>query len=249
MSYDLNLFQKNDIKKPFLETELKTKLQHSFKYIFTHTKENQVFGFELGKSSKEGYLEFSFQDEKGCYWTYCSYGVEPQVFNDFKRDVKTVATKLDMLIQDPQISDDLMDPFDFEIEDEKSDNRFEFIKNVTEKVVEQLPYFLPSKTKHFILYFIVSKDSTTRKDVLLTLGNDKLYASKVEPDESIDQVVKREISGLTGSTEYKILEVLDHDFVKDRFGKELPRYGVYIEIPYFDPVDKKLTQHVEWKSF
>lgn len=247
MSYDLKLYRKDNSKKPFKEEELKDKLGDSFGFTATHTKNGLAVGFDVGYESERDSIEFHHQEE-GYYWTYCSYGVGEKDFIDFKKLVKDVAIKLNMHIQDPQVGENLIEPEDFIPDDTESCNRFGFVKKATQKVVEQLPWILPTKSKHFILYFIMSEDPVTHRNMLLTLGGDKLHASKVEPEESIDQVVKREIPELTGATEYKILQVRNYDTARDSYGNELPRYSVDIEVPYFDPAKKNLKQRVEWRS-
>lgn len=247
MSYDINLHRKDKQKTPFTEAELRSGLEDTFEYINTNVVDGSVVDFEVGLDPMNS-SEFHYQNESGCYWTYCSYSVDDAVFNKFKSEVKTIATKLDLLIQDPQIDEELINPEDFTVKDDESSKKFDYAQQITEKISGDLPYILPAESKHFILYFIRSQDPINGNKVLLTLGQERLYASKVEVGESIDQVVRREIPKLTGSNEYKLLNSFEYDTAKDRFGNDLPRYALDIAIPYFDPRTRHLKQMVEWKS-
>lgn len=249
MSYDLKLYRKDKSSKPFEEEEVKTKLSDSFEYLVVHPRDGFAIGFDVGYKAEDGGTEFYHQgEEKGYYWTYCSYGVDEQTFIDLKKLVKDVAEKLNLQIQDPQISNDMIDPATFNPSDPQSNKMFNLGKGSIQQFVEKSAWILPAKSKHFILYFVISNDPITNKKVLLTLGGDKMYASKVESEESIEQVVKREIPELTGADEYKIMQVQKHDTAKDRHGNELPRYAVFVEVPYFTPEARALKQRVEWKT-
>lgn len=250
MSYDLDLYRKDGSKEPFEQEEVKDKLKGEFNYIKFHPDTGPVMDFEVGHENEADSIEFHYQGkDKGYYWTYCSYGISDEVFKNFKNLVKDIAVKLDMQIQDVQMGEGLIDPEEYLAEDVKSSERFGHTKKITSKVVEMLPYVLPAKKKHFILYFIMSDNPEIGKGVYLALTGNGFYASKVEAGKSIDQVVKREIPELTGSGKYKIMGVQNYDTAKDRFGNELPRYSVFIEVPYFDPIDtdRKLKHKVEWR--
>jgi len=249
MSYDLNLFRKDGLKKPFEQEEVKSKLKGEFNYIKFDPETGPALTFSVGKEKEDDGLELFYQQDEGNYWTYCSYGVSEEAFENFRNLVKNVALKLELKIQDPQSGDELIDPDDFEPGDEKSSETFELTKNATANVVESLPFILPAKEKQFILYVITSKNPETGERMFLSFKEDECYSSKVEIDESIDQVVKREIPELTGSEEYKILGMQDFGTAKDKSGNELPRYSVFIEVPYYDPKDpaKKLKHESEWK--
>ena len=247
MSYVLHLYRKDHSKNPFTETELKNKLGNSYGYVAVHSEKNLAVGFDIGKTEVDS-TEFYHQgNDKGYYGTYCSYGIDEKEFMDFKRIVKDIAITLNLQIQDPQISENLIEPENFIPDDTVSSNRFTFTKQATKEVIKRLPWILTTKSKHFILYFIMSTDPVTHKNLFLTIGEKGMYASKVEPGESIDQVVKREIPELTGGTVYKILQAKDYDTARDRYGNELPRYSVIIEVPYFDPIKKTLKQKVDWQ--
>src|SRR3989344_6117514 len=250
MSYDLNRYRKDGSKEPFEQEAVKSKLRGRFNYIQFHPDTGPVMDFEVGQEKQGDNLEIHYQGkEKGCYWTYCSYGVSDEVFNNFKILVKDIATKLDLNIQDVQMGEELIDPVNFVADEPKSSDRFEYVKKVTSKVAEMFPFILPTKKKHFILYLIMINHPETGKGMYLSLSGNDLYASKVEVGESIDQVVKREIPELTGAGEYKIMEVQNLDTAKDKFGNDLPRYSVFIEVPFFDPSDtkRKLKYAVKWK--
>lgn len=247
MSYDLNLYRKDGSKEPFEREEIKDKLENSFKDVAFQPESGPVMDFELSQENLADSLEFHYQGkEKGCYWTYCSYGVDDETFKNFKRGVKEVATALAMQIQDVQVGEDLIDPEEFTADDTESSEKFGHAQKITEKVIEKLPFILPTKSKLFILYFITADEPGKDSRVCLTIGDGHLYASKVEVGESIEQVVKREVPILTGSSEYKLIGAKPHDTAKDRFGNELPRYTIYVDVPYFEPAKRDLKIKVEW---
>lgn len=249
MSYDLGFYKKDGSKKPFTETEFKNKIGDVFRLVAIHQKNGLAVGFDVGSKTEKDYIEFYHEGEGGGYWTYCSYGVDEKKFIDFKKIVKDVAINLDLQIQDLQINEGLIDPKDFNPEDPKSNQSFNRTKNITKKIIKQLPWILPTESKHFILFFILSIDPATNKNVTLILGGGGLYGSKVEQGESIDQVVKREIPNLIGTTEYEIIQVQNFDTARDKYGNELPRYSVHIKVSYFDPAKKILKHKVRWRSF
>lgn len=99
------------------------------------------------------------------------------------------------------------------------------------------------------MYFINSINPEDDKEYYLTLGENTLFASKVNEGESIKTVVDREIPDLTGSREYTLLNIKEHDSAKDRHGNELKRLAISLYVPYFDP-DNISTKHVvSWQAF
>jgi len=140
MSYDLNLFRKRNNKKPFSKTEISNKLADHFGYIKEHVKGAEVAGFDVGHKEGGDIIKFFYNQEEGggYYWTYCSYGVDDKTFKNFKKLVKDVAEKLDLQIQDVQVSEDLMDPDEFVLDDNESGGKFRYTKKVAQKIAEML---------------------------------------------------------------------------------------------------------------
>lgn len=211
------------------------------------TTDGGVEYFEAGDSREEN-VELQY-DRGGYYWASCSYAVDSFVFTAFVRRVKEIAANLDMLIQDPQLQND---PASFCYQDEGYEatlaSRFVSVKKTLEKFSKYPPSALPATGRFFILLSITSRDPETGKDVLLTSASGRLYASKVEAGESIEQVVKREMPELTGSSEFSIINVFRSDTAKDRLGNVLPRHMVVIRVPYFYPKDRNVVKEVEWRA-
>ena len=109
------------------------------------------------------------------------------------------------------------------------------------------PYGLPAASKYFTLYFVTATDPN-EKDVVLSLGNNRFFASKVDVDESILPVIQREILDLTGSNKYTLIDVRPKGTAADNFGNQIPRSIVDVRIPYFDPAKTHTKYHVEWAA-
>lgn len=245
MSYDLKLYRKNRSPEPLNKEELEP-LKPLFRVFITAADEKgKVKSFEVASENEQGWvrIEFCLQDD-GSYWTYISYGGPPERFATFKREVKDVAIALGLQIQDPQLSSELVDPENYDAGSAESAKRFNYIVN---EVLPMTPHMIPATSKYFIKYFIKSKNPTTSKEVILTLGNNRIYASKVNVGESLLEVINREIVELTGSKEYKLVEVVDnYDSAFDRYGNRLPRSALFLEVPYFDPKTRRLRYPMEW---
>lgn len=245
MSYDLRLYRKNQSQEPLKKEELEP-LKFKFNVSITAFDERgNVEGFEITpRNGQSGNISEFYRQDDGSYWASISYGMSAQEFVTFKKVVKDVASMLSLQIQDPQLNNELFDPENYDVGDRESTKRFNYVSNV---FLPKIPHMIPAKSKYFILYFIKSKNPATSKDVILTLGNNRTYASKVNIGETLLGVVNREIIELTGSSKYKLLKVVDkYDTAFDRHGNKLPRSAIYLEVPYFDPKTKSLRYPVEW---
>jgi hypothetical protein len=240
MSYDLHIYRK-DTQGPRLTKEELAKLDSAFEVTITSLDESgMVIGFDL--KGKRGEVYEFFQQDDGSYWSSVSYSATPDEMKLFRQTIKDVATRLELVIRDPQISEDHVDPANFQPENPESIKRFATTKNVT----QQVPYMLPADEKYFILYFIYSRDSS-QKERFLVFGENSQHASKVNPGESLSQVVSREIRDITGSPTFTFMNVQhNYDTALDRFGKSLSRSAVYIDVPFFDPKTVKTKYPVHW---
>lgn len=117
---------------------------------------------------------------------------------------------------------------------------------ITKREVPEIPRTTPATSKHFILYRIQSINPATRATETLVFGEGTQYASKVNPGETLTQVIDREIVDLTGSKEYTLHSATEHDEAKDRFGNSLKRYLLMIEVPYFNPESRTLKYPAHW---
>jgi hypothetical protein len=253
MSYDLYLYRKNNIKKPYDSGEVLKKLNKTFKYIYEHVESDKVIGFDVGYDIKAPEIDVSYQgEEKGYYFTYCSYAVENNTFIKFKEMVVDIAKGLDMLICDPQIkpysSTRTQNPSEYNVDSIESRRAVSIVRSSLRQFEKLSPYILPTKEKHFIIYFISSTDPKTNKDFSLTLGNNRFYASKVNVGESIKDVVDREIVELTGSSKYDFMNIKRSDTAKDKYGNELERYALFIDVPFFNLKNRKTKYKMIWEK-
>jgi len=139
VSYDLNLFRKDGSKEPFEREDIEGKLHNSFKYVALHPESGPVLDFEVSRENEADSYEFHYHGkENGCYWTYCSYGVDEETFREFKSFVKEVAIALGMRIQDVQHGINLINPEEFITDDVESTVKFRYVKKVMKKVAEHL---------------------------------------------------------------------------------------------------------------
>lgn len=117
---------------------------------------------------------------------------------------------------------------------------------ITKRIIPEISRTTPAVSKYFILYRISSKNSTTSETVMLVLDDGRIFASKVNPGETLTDVVNREIVDLTGSNEYTLNSVSEHDEAKDRFGNMLRRYALYIDVPFFNLENRKTRYSMKW---
>ena len=79
------------------------------------------------------------------------------------------------------------------------------------------------------------------------MENDQIYCSKVNPGETLHEVIQREIPTLTGSNRFQLIDIKEGGTAPDRHGKELLRMDLFITVPYFEPKLEKLRHNLEWK--
>lgn len=223
MSYDWYLYRKDNIKKPFdNEMELRDKLKDKYKNISFHNENGVVMGFDIGVDALKGDLEFYHQGEKnGYYWTYCSYGVDKNIFNIVRENVENIALALDLQIVDQQTVAD-----------------------------EQARSLLPAISKYFILYKIICTDpnSSDFSKLLLILEDDKLEcAGKVEPGQTLKETIDKDIIEFTESQKYLIIRIDDnYDSAPDKNNNIIPRTSVVLKVDYFDPKTIKTKYPMKW---
>jgi len=241
MSYDLYLRRPEGVNNRFNPSEVSEKLKDNFGYINEYVEDGAVAGFDIGVKDENDCCEFYFQNEDEGYWASCSYGLNDARFENFKQFIKTIATKLNLLIQDPQTSEEWLSSDKFSPDGEKSKtvyvNMNQFLKNI--------PYTQVTKEKFFIIYLIISTGPLGEK-LQLCYENSGSPASKVGIGESINLVVQREIPELTGDQEYIIRNAVPYDSAQDRFGNLLPRYVVQVEVPFFYPTKTKTERPMMW---
>lgn len=247
MSYDLNLFRKDNFPEPFEEKVLQEKLAGVYGHLSVYLHEGRVTNFEVRTEEEKDSIEFSYQIEDGCYKTYCSYSVDDTTFRDFKRTVSSVAHALNLLIEDPQLGEERMEPEAFDKTYDKSTQTFEATKQITGSVMDQLPYLIPATATYFTVYFITSEDPVTKSRMVLTFESGQLYASKVEAGTSLHDTVKKDLKELLGASTFTIVQVSDYDTAHDKDGNELPRSAVLLTVPYVDPALEPRKHTMEWQ--
>lgn len=148
MSYDLYLYR-DETEKLFESGEIETALKSYFPYVREFIEGNNVIGFEIGQSENNNVTEFFHQgDEKNYYWSYCSYGVDKEVFQRFLQDVVTVSKNLNLLIANPQIdSEVLLKPDEFVESAKRQDALFQVIARATRDLSENPTFSLPAENK------------------------------------------------------------------------------------------------------
>ena len=261
MSYNLHIFKKNGSQKPFALKELEDKLHtvfDIFEYDPTHKDRVEWFVIHYFDKSPSHTWEFYYDKEKGCYWARCSYSTDKNTFIDFRKVVSDVAILLNMQIQDPQIDEKIIDPKNFDINDQRSirarafmihtqyeiamkfggKNAYPSIESYCSKITEE---------KYFILYSIIARIPETFRLQYLVLDDGRFFASKVNKGETLTEVLNREVSELTGSNNYFVEDIADkYDSAPDRKGKYLPRTAVFLRVPYFNPDKVKTKYLMRW---
>ncbi len=250
MSYDLSLCKKDGIKEPFPKDEIEA-LGVKFDIIIRKLDEkNNVVGFTTkNKNDKFDWLEdgfdFWYQDE-GYYATNISYSASKEAFDYFVNLASNLANELNIKVIDNQT--------DLDLDEEEAKENFDYDKKTTELVINS-PLFeeivnlkLTAKSKYFIMYLLWATDPQTGKKVVLTYDSGKTYCSKVNPGETLRSVIDKEIPMLVGSKEYKFVKMLNGGTAPDRYGNYLPRFNIYIEIPYFNPKERQLNFDFSWKE-
>lgn len=260
MSYDLKIFRKNSTHKHVTLQELEERFHtvfDIFEYDQEHRDHIRWFTVHYRDESPNLTWEFDFQDD-GCYSTRCAYGVDRALFAKFRKVTQDVAMLLDAQIQDPQISQTLIDPKDFTIDNSESDSVRKMERQLsTEFAMEHdLTNATPSivaycskkaEKKFFILYFMVGRIPNTDNLQYLVLENGGFFASKVNVGETLTEVLNREISELTGSSKYYVEHITErYDTALDRFHNTLDRTAVLLRIPYFDPAKTATKYPMKW---
>ena len=107
--------------------------------------------------------------------------------------------------------------------------------------------FVPATSKYFISFKFTKKTKEgisnlvffkTEKDAK-ELSNVMGYASKVEPNTLVTEVISKEIHNIFGENrEYRIQTIKTDETAKDRFGMEIRRYRLEILLP-----DQSPNQH------
>lgn len=254
MSYDLRLYRKDKLKEPLSENKLES-LNNKFKIVITEKDDqNRVLGFYAKYTDNnpewltDDGFEFYYQD-KGYYFTYIAYSASEEMFEYFKKLTRDIALALNFQIQDTQMSEHIIDPNEYETF-QPTENSFGFTQKILQGLANSnfLDYVTPSTFKYFIKYFLIAVEPNTEKRKMLLLEGNKMYCSKVNVGESLCEVINKEIELLTGSKLYQITNVLHGDFDYDRHGNKIPRYNVFLQIPYFNPYKIKLKFNMKWRN-
>lgn len=278
MSYDIFLYRKDKKLEPLKKVEIEKKLYPEF----------SIFEFNLDKSEEATYFwpyysekaqwsgfDYSYQNDEGCYWASCSFQVDRDELEYFKKEVREVAILLDFKIKDPQISEELFDPENYDPNDPRGVKALKIIqedmkaenmsKILGQKLVSAYPskensldqkelerrqriLFSPTENKYFFFFTFLSKKPKTLEDLMLVPQNGLFYGSKIEKGERLIEVIEKEIKEFIGLEKYKLLRIEEeYDFARDREGKMLPRTKLTFKVNYFD-VDKVKTKYpMEWK--
>lgn len=247
MSYDLYLQSKNPNKKPLLREDF-DKLNEIFKVEILKQDENQnITEFSASHKTSNDALpnEFFCDTEDGNYWTHLSYAATKEQFANFIKIATDIARFLDMDVFDPQFGKTL----DLTEENSQNTQRFQTGQQTLQHVIKKFVVMpnTPTTSKFFTMYLITTKQPNTDRTVLLTQGKGSVYCSKVNPGETLLDVIKKELPLLTGSSEYKLKDIQDGGFDFDRHGNKLPRINLHIEVPYFDPHEKNLKYPFIWE--
>lgn len=249
MSYDLKLYRTNGKKGSLSKNEIDS-IRNKFDIIIRYEKDNNIISFAIkNKNDNFDWLEegfdFWYQDE-GCYLVTVPYSVSEEAFNYFINLVKNLTNELNLKIIDNQSGKEFSEKDAKEI--------FDYTKNVANRVIKS-PFLwqlfdlkVPAKSKYFIMYFLISTDPQAKKKMVLTYDFGKVYCSKVNEGESLKSVLDKEIPMLIGSGEYKFVKKIDGGIAQDKYGNNIPRFNLYIEIPYFNPKDRNLKYDFSWKE-
>ncbi|MFA5025924.1 MAG: hypothetical protein WC503_05450 [Candidatus Shapirobacteria bacterium] len=135
MSYDIFLYRKDGILKPYKKSEVKERLESKIDASEYYPEVGELAeGFsvytDLSEGKKNSGFELFFQKEEGCYWTSCSYAVDTGFFTFFKKAIKELAILLDLKIKDPQISEEVFEAADYDADDLRSIKGIETIKEL-----------------------------------------------------------------------------------------------------------------------
>lgn len=261
MSYDLFLYQKNGLKKPLEDDVLKLKLckpQYSI--------EISVNSFEVSGSDEDGSFNdpYYYQKDKGCYWTYCSYGVNSDTFEIFRKRVCRVAQKLDLLIQDQQLGTEELFTSENYFNNYECSKRFRFAQNSSKLVsrgaidirtVSFLKTMKPpwltevSLSERFVQYYIVSSIPDNNQLVYLSPGENLICAGKLNIGKTLEETINEYIFECTGSNKYNLIKIIrNNDSAKKRTGEILPRDAIFIKVPYFQPQKNFNQENYSWLS-
>lgn len=255
MSYDLYLYPENKRSEPLTRDEFHT-LDNKFTVkVLREDSQGRVLDFSVKyKENNPSWIDDEeegfeiFWQPDGYYWHYVSYGVNDEVFDYFKRLTIDLAKVLSLKIQDPQVGDDIISPDEYEGQNKKSEKRFEIAQQVTQKIFDNSFLYEPAESTYFIKLFIRAWDPNASNPNMLILleGGNQMYCSKVEKDQTLHEVLEKEVPPLIDSNYYKVMTVTDGDFDFDRQGRKLPRKNVFIDIPYFDPKSRNLKYNMVW---
>jgi hypothetical protein len=248
MSYDYYLQRKEGLPRKFKSGEIKSVLASDFKEIIETIENDEVTCFEVRYSDKyvDAFFEYSFQPDEEAYWTSVHYGADDEGSNRFDADLKKIVLKLDMEVLDPQSSIKWISPEVFTGEYAKPQT-YDQVFKVKSAAYPDYPHQTKKALKeYFILYYIRSFDLSGNNEYFLTVGGDRLPASKVNPGETLQQVVQREMNDYTGSSTYKIINFDKHDKAQDKFGNWLPRFKVEVLVPYFVTTVADTDWNMQW---
>lgn len=135
MSYDIFLYRKDGILKPYKKSEVKERLESKIDATEYYPEKGELAeGFsvyaDLGEGKKNSGFELFFQKEEGCYWTSCSYAADAGFFQFFKKAIKELAILLELKIKDPQISEEIFEAADYNTDDSRSIKGIETMKEM-----------------------------------------------------------------------------------------------------------------------
>lgn len=259
MSYDIFLHSKHD-KNKSITTEFWTKLQQelSVESIDKNTDGSikNFYGKYKGESPAWVGKGFEYyQQDNGDYVTSISYSATDEMLQYGIKLSTDIAAAIDFTIYDPQFSDESLSPEEYANQTNTSLDIANRTRRFTQGIATNLithPLFphkpiiiSPASMTYFTQYLVYSNDPETDLLVILLQGN-QTYCSKVERGEKLQEVMDREIPLLTGSSEYRFLEIGDGGSARNKHGDDLPRFNLIIAVPYFDPKSRNLIQPSSW---
>lgn len=107
---------------------------------------------------------------------------------------------------------------------------------------------VPATAKYFVKLWLYSKNALGDSVILFfhqapstkNLSDIQYYASKVNPGETLENVLHKEVLSITRSEKYTIRSIIDDDTASDRYGNEIKRYAVLLDVPFFETQGKQM---------
>ena len=115
-----------------------------------------------------------------------------------------------------------------------------------DKLIETVDQFTPAVEKYFIKLHIMS--GTDKRPVILLFHHKPelinkraslLYCSKVNPGETLGEVLDRETNALSPDIGYEVTRISEDGTDFDKSGNKIPRFIIEISVPCFETKGKK----------